>query len=456
MRRLILALAFPVSGAVAQQGYLQDSMIIRRMADFTLTKGGAYEDLSALCKGAPARLSGSVNAARAVEITTAMLKAAGADTVYLQPCMVPHWVRGPKEEAYYTSGGKKVPLHVCALGGSVGTSAAGLSAPVVEVDSFDEMDRLGRKGLQGRIVFVNYPMNQALVNTFAEYSDAVRYRVMGPSRAAHYGAVGFLLRSSSSSLNDYPHTGTTRYDSTAPKIPAFALSTNDAENLSRNLKTKMVSMAFMKAACKSLPDTVSYNVIGEIRGSEHPDEIVTVGGHLDSWDLAEGAQDDGAGIVQSIQVIRTLHALGIRPARTVRAVMFMNEENGGRGGQAYAAHAASDGLHYIFGLESDNGGFTPRGFSIGAEGAVLKEFTDWAPLFQPYGVYEWHVGGGGADVDPLVRVKAVVGEILPDSQRYFDFHHAANDLFENVNRRELLLGAINMTALVYLVSKYGI
>jgi hypothetical protein len=456
MRRLILVLAFPVSGAFAQKGYLQDSIIIRRMADFTLTKGGAYDDLLTLCKGAPARLSGSANAARAVEITAAMLKGAGADTVYLQPCMVPHWVRGPKEEAYYTFAGKKVPLHVCALGGSVATPRTGITAPVIEVRSFEELDRLGKKGIQGRIVFLNYPMNQTLVNTFAAYGDAVRYRVLGPSQAAKYGAVGFVLRTLSTSLNDYPHTGTTHYDTTLPRIPAFAVSTNDAEELSRNLRMKMVVTLFMKASCRTLPDTVSYNVIGEIRGNEHPDEIVTVGGHLDSWDLAEGAQDDGAGIVQSIQVIRTLHALGIRPARTVRAVMFMNEENGGRGGEAYAARAATDGLQYIFGLESDNGGFTPRGFSIGAEGARFKEFTDWGTLFQPYGVYEWHVGGGGADVEPLVRVKAVVGEILPDSQRYFDFHHAGNDLFENVNRRELLLGAVNMTALIYLVSKYGI
>jgi carboxypeptidase Q len=456
MRRLILALAFPLSGAAAQSGYLQDSMTIRRMADDILTAGKAYDNLRTLCKQAPARLSGSANAARAVELTAAMLREAGADTVYLQPCMVPHWVRGAKEDAYLTTGGKKVPLNVCALGNSVGTPAAGITAPVIEVRSIEELDKLGRKGVHGRIVFFNYPMKQTFVNTFAAYGDAVRYRVLGPSQAAKYGAVGFLLRTLSTSLNDYPHTGTTHYDTAAPKIPAFAVSTNDAEKLSRYLKMKMVSTVFMKAGCKQLADTPSFNVIGEIRGSEHPDEVVTVGGHLDSWDLAEGAQDDGAGIVQSIEVIRALKAAGVRPARTVRAVMFMNEENGGRGGEAYAAHAATDGLQYVFGLESDNGGFTPRGFSIGAGGDRFKEFTDWGPLFQPYGVFEWRIGGGGADVGPLTGVKATVGELLPDSQRYFDFHHAASDVFEAVNRRELLLGAVNMTALIYLVSKYGI
>lgn len=457
MRRLLIVLAFPLSGAFAQSNYVQDSLAIRRMADDILTTGKAYENLRVLCKQAPARLSGSANAAKAVELAAGMLREAGADTVYLQPCMVPHWVRGPKEEAYLlVAGGRKIPLNVCALGNSVGTPAAGITAPVIEVRSFEELDKLGKKGVHGRIVFLNYPMKQTLVNTFAAYGDAVRYRVMGPSQAAKYGAVGFVLRTLSTSQNDFPHTGTTRYDSAGVKIPAMAVSTNDAEKLSRYLRMKMVTTLYMKAGCKMLADTPSFNVIGEIRGSEHPDEVVTVGGHLDSWDLAEGAQDDGAGIVQSIEVIRALKASGIRPGRTVRAVMFMNEENGGRGGRAYADHAAGDGLQYIFGLESDNGGFTPRGFSIGAEGARFKEFTDWGPLFEPYGVFEWRFGGGGADVNPLTGVKAIVGELVPDSQRYFDFHHAANDVFEAVNRRELLLGAVNMTALIYLVSKYGI
>jgi len=452
MRLLLLLIV-----ATATQAYGQDSTLIRHMADDILTQGKAYENLRTLCKEAPARLSGSANAAKAVELTQAMLKEAGADTVYLQPCMVPHWIRGPKEEADLSmAGGKKISLNVCALGNSVGTGPAGISAPVIEVRNFEELDKLGKKVIAGKIVFINYPMNQTLVNTFAAYGDAVRYRVLGPSLAAKYGAVGLVLRTLSTSMNDYPHTGTTHYDSTQPKIPAFAVSTNDAEKLSRYLRMKMVSRLYMKAGCRMLPDTPSFNVIGEIRGAEFPNEVVTVGGHLDSWDLAEGAQDDGAGIVQSIEVIRALKASGIRPSRTVRAVMFMNEENGGRGGEAYAEHAATDGLQYIFGLESDNGGFTPRAFSIGAPPDRFKEFTAWGPLLEPYGISEWKVGGGGADVSPLTKVKAIVGELVPDSQRYFDFHHAANDVFEAVNRRELLLGAVNMTALVYLVSKYGI
>ena len=435
----------------------QDSSAIRRMADNILTEGKAYINLKTLCKGAPARLSGSANAAKGVELVRQMLIDAGADTVYLQPCLVPHWVRGEKEEADLTvAGGKKILLNACALGNSIGTAPGGVSAPVIEVRSFDELDRLGKKVIAGKIVFFDYPMKQTFVNTFQAYSDAVVYRVQGPSKAARYGAVGVVICSLSTIPSDFPHTGTTVYDSTLPKIPALALSTNDADKLSNYLRMRMVTRLHIKTGCKMLPDVPSFNVIGELRGSQHPEEIVTVGGHLDSWDLAEGAQDDGAGVVQSIEVIRALKASGITPLRTVRAVLFMNEENGERGGTAYADSAAKDGNQYIFGLESDNGGFTPRGFSIHATREQFVHFTAWRQLFEPYGVYQWQIGGAGADVEPLIGVKSVVGELVPDSQRYFDYHHAANDLFEAVNRRELLLGAVNMTALIYLVSTYGI
>jgi carboxypeptidase Q len=454
---LLFLFSFGIFCPASRAQSTEDSIKIRGLANNILTDGKAYTNLRILCKGAPARLSGSPNAAKAVELARKMLRDAGADTVYLQPCMVPHWIRGDKEDAeLQVAGGRKVPLNVCALGNSVGTGPRGISAAVIEVRSFKELDQLGRKAIKGKIVFFNYPMKQTLVNTFEAYGDAYPYRGSGPSRAAKYGAVGVIVRSLSTSLNDYPHTGTTSYDSTLPKVPAMAISTNDAEKLSSFLRLKMVSRLYMKDNCQMLEDVPSFNVIGELRGTAHPDEIITVGGHLDAWDLAEGAQDDGAGIVQSIEVIRALKASGIRPRRTVRAVCFMNEENGSRGGAAYADAAAVDGNQYLFALESDNGGFTPRGFSFRCSPAQFREITAWKPLFEPYGVYQWRLGGAGADVEPLVKVKSVVGELLPDSQRYFDVHHAATDLFEAVNRRELLLGAVNMTALIYLVSTYGI
>jgi hypothetical protein len=218
---------------------------------------------------------------------------------------------------------------------------------------------------------------------------------------------------------------------------------------------KNVSKVWFKTNCKMLPDVQAYNVIGEIKGSALPNEIITVGGHLDSWDLAEGANDDGSGVVQSMEVLRTLNALRIRPKRTIRAVLFVNEENGGRGSDVYFEEAKAKNEKHIFALESDAGGFTPRGFSLDMTDTQRNKITEWKDLFYPYGVYNFSNGGGGSDIGPLKKIGAALAGLSPDTQRYFDIHHAATDVFENVSERELKLGAANMTALVYLVSEYG-
>ena len=214
--------------------------------------------------------------------------------------------------------------------------------------------------------------------------------------------------------------------------------------------------AFIQTNCANLPDAPSFNVVGEIRGNKFPEDIITVGGHLDSWDLAEGAQDDGAGVVQSIEVLRAIKAVGIQPQRTIRAVMFMNEENGGRGAEKYLELAKANKEKHLFGLESDAGGFTPRGFSMDVSEKVFEKMVGWKDLFYPYGASNFTKGGGGADIGPLKTIGAGVSGLRPDSQRYFDVHHAKTDVFENVSRRELHLGALNMAALVYLVDKNGL
>ena len=361
-----------------------DSIILRRMADDILRKNAAYENLRFLCKKVGSRLSGSAGAEKAVTETARMLREAGADTVYLQPCMVPHWVRGAKEEANVKlSNGKTYTLNAAALGNSVGTPAKGISAEIIEVKNFTELDKLGKAGVEGKIVFYNYPMDPTNVATFRSYGQAGAYRGNGPSMAAKYGAVGVMIRSLASNVDDYPHTGATRYNDSFPKLPAIAISTRDADYLSEALKKKQVSKAYFKTNAQMLPDVLSYNVIGEIRGTEFPDEIITVGGHLDSWDLAEGAHDDGTGCVQSIEIIRVMKALGIKPKRTIRAVMFMNEENGLRGGTEYAAQAKKENKKFIFALESDAGGFVPRGFGITAKQEQITKIFSWKPLFVP-------------------------------------------------------------------------
>ncbi len=434
-----------------------DSITIKKISDEILTNGTAYENLRYLCKKIGHRLSGSANAQKAVEATALMLKKAGADTVYLQPCMVPHWVRGIKEEGkILLDKNQSFDLNLCALGNSEGTGARGITADVIEITSFAELDKLGAVGIKGKIVFYNFPMNPTNIQTFRSYGESGVSRTRGPARAAKYGAVAVMVRSLASNLDDFPHTGATLYNDSFPKIPAVAISTNDAERLSIELTTHEVVKAFLKTTSTMLPDVPSFNVVGEIRGTEFPDEIITIGGHLDSWDLAEGAHDDGTGCMQSIEVLRALKATGIKPKRTIRAVMFMNEENGGRGGEKYLELAKEKNEHHIFALESDAGGFTPRGFGLDMKEEQAAKVKTWKDLFFPYGVYDLKAGGGGSDIGPLKKIGAALAGLSPDSQRYFDVHHAATDTFEAVSKRELHLGAVNMTALVYLIDKYGL
>jgi hypothetical protein len=386
-----------------------------------------------------------------------MLREAGADTVYLQPCMVPQWVRGAKEIGTASlNNGKSMPLNIVALGMSVGTPANGITGAVVEVKNFAELDAMGADQVKGKIVFYNFRMDPRHINTFRAYGEAGVYRSQGPSRAAALGAIGVIVRTLSPVIDDHPHTGATRYDENQPKIPAVAISTSGAEELSKAIAAKMVKQLYLKTNCKQLEDVLSYNVVGELKGSEFPDEIITVGGHLDSWDLAEGAHDDGTGCVQSIEVLRSLKAIGGRPKRTVRAVMFMNEENGLRGGNKYAEIAKMEGKKFIMALESDAGGFTPRGFGFTANSLQKEKLLSWKPLFVPYGALEFNEGGGGADIGPLRGLGTALIGLNPDSQRYMDLHHATTDVFEAVSERELNLGTVVMTAMVYLVAQYGL
>ena len=434
-----------------------DSAMIKKIADEVLTNGKAYDNLRFLCKKIGPRLSGSPQAQKAVEATTVMLKEAGADTVYLQQCMVPHWVRGIKEKGFIQVAGKPAyPLHLCSLGNSLGTGKKGINAGVIEVSSFKELDQLGAAVIKGKIVFFNFPMNPTYINTFKAYEESGISRWEGASKAARYGAIGTMVRSLASNTDDFPHTGSMAYNDYFPKIPAVAISTNDAEWLSKQLKLKKVVTTSFINTSAMLADTISYNVVGEIRGNEFPTEIITVGGHLDSWDLAEGAQDDGAGVTQSIEVLRAIKAVGIHPKRTIRVVLFMNEENGGRGGDKYLELAQQNKETHLFAFESDDGGFTPRGFRLEMNEPQLSKVIQWKNLFYPYGVYELTEGESGADVEPLKKIGAALAGLSPDSQRYFDVHHAATDVFENVSKRELHLGALNMAALIYLVDKYGL
>lgn len=433
----------------------QDAKTLRSIYDIALTESEAYENLRTLCKEIGPRLSGSEQADSAVVWGQNVLEVLDLDTVYLQEITVPHWERGRKERAYFYNEKGKNTLDVCALGGSVSTGMNQfIKGDVIEVQSLDEVNNLPDSLVKGKIVFYNRPMDPKKISTFSAYGSCVDQRYGGAMEAAKKGAIAVVVRSMNVRLDDFPHTGSMGYEEGIDSIPAFAISTNGADYLSENIARYETIELNLKSFCKSYPDKISHNVIGEIRGTEFPDEYITVGGHLDSWDMGEGAHDDGAGVVQSIEVLHILKKMNIRPKHSIRVVLFMNEENGNRGGKSYAERAAAENEKHLMALESDRGGFSPRGFSVRGTEAQLNAIKEWTDLFEPYGIHEFKMGFAGVDINPLEDGKICLIGLSPDSQRYFDHHHSDNDIFEEVNKRELVLGAASMTSLVYLIDKY--
>ena len=427
--------------------------MIKKISDDILINGKAYDNLRHLTKQIGGRLAGSPQMTMAEQWGEQLMRSSGADRVIMQECNVPHWVRGGEDKAEVT-GGKK--LDVVALGNSMGSGKKGVKAEVLLVNSYDELEKK-KDEVKDKIVFYNYKFNPTYIQTFRSYGDASQYRGSGPSRAAKYGAKAVIVRSMSHSTDNNPHTCATRYIDSFAKIPAVAIGLRDADWLSEELQKGKVNVQ-IKTNGHFLDSAIGHNVIGEITGSEFPNEIITVGGHLDSWDNCEGAHDDGAGCVQTIEILRAFKAVGYKPKRTIRFVLFANEENGLRGGNKYAEEAKTKGEKHIFALESDAGGFTPRAFGFTMSEEQFQKVLQWKSLIAPYGCSEFNRGGGGADIGPLRRAfpTTALAGLSPDSQRYFDIHHARNDVFENVNKRELELGAVNMAALIYLIDKYGL
>lgn len=429
--------------------------VISAIFNEALTDRTAYNHLEYLCKNTKGRLAGSAASLKAIEYTRKALTDAGADTVWLQKVIVPHWERGFEKCTVSSSVSGTTELTISALGLSAGTDLKGISAGVVEVKSFDELRSLGKVKVAGRIVFFNRPADNSLINTFSGYGGAVDQRVSGASEAAVYGASAVIVRSATQALDDFPHTGTLRYAEGVQKIPAAAVSTVDADMLSSMLEKDPHLKVHLVSACRNLPDTISYNVIGEIRGSEKPGVYITVGGHLDSWDITEGAHDDAGGCVQAIEMIRIFKKLGIRPARTIRAVMFMNEEISATGGKTYAEEAQRKGERHYAALESDRGVMSPRGFGFDAAGERLEKLRSLSGYFEPFNIRDFDAGGGGSDIAPLRALGALQIGYIPDIQRYFSYHHSANDTFEQVNIRELQLGSASIASLVYLLDLFS-
>jgi hypothetical protein len=373
--------------------------------------------------------------------------------------MVPRWDRGTTESVTVNSRkAGKHSLNISAIGGSVPTPGKGITSVIVEVKNFDQIKTLGREAISGKIVFFNRAADPAPIYTFEAYGGSVDQRARGAMQAARYGAVAVIVRSATLAHDDYPHTGIHHYADSVKAIPAVCVSTNDADSLSAWLKSDPALTATIKLTCRSLPDVQSYNVIGEIRGTIHPEEIITFGGHLDSWDTGQGAHDDGAGVVQTIDILRIFKALGLKPVRTLRVVVFMDEECDQRGAHGYGKESAirseAGKERHIAAIEADRGGFTPQGFSIDGTPGQVDKIKRWKPLLLPYGLWSIEKGGSGVDIRDLKPLGIPLIALVTDSQRYFDCHHSANDTFDKVNVRELQLGTAAMAALVWLIDKY--
>ena len=432
---------------------------IKEIYSEALNHGKSYDWLNHLSNQIGGRLSGSLNAERAIKWAKEELEALPLDSVWLQTVMVPKWVRGTFEYANIESSpGNTINVNICALGGSIATPSVGIRANVIEVKQIDELAKLGKDKIKGKIVFFNRPMQADLVNTFEAYAGAVDQRYNGAEEAAKYGALAVIVRSLNFRLDDYPHTGVMSYGDLPinKRIPAAAISTNDAELLSSMIALNPKLRFFIKQNCKNYPEVKSHNVIAQISGEVSPEKIILVGAHLDSWDLGDGAHDDGAGVVQSMEVIRLMSRKGFRPKNTIRVVLFANEENGLKGAKTYSENVKNSKEEHLLALESDTGGFSPRGFNFDTKEKYLNRILSWKPYFEPYYINLFEGNGSGADVSLLKGNALVLAGLKTDSQRYFIHHHSEMDTFDQINKRELEMGAATMAALVYLTDQLGL
>ncbi|KFF19612.1 M28 family peptidase [Chryseobacterium sp. JM1] len=438
-------------GMAAFGQYKEDSIQFNKISTEILNNGKGYTELRDLSKNIGHRLSGSAAYDKAVKWAEQKLRDAGADKVWLQEVMVPVWTRGKESLQIKTADGKWKNLKMLSLGNSEGTGGKDVSGEIIIVKSMEEYDKLSSDQVKDKIVFFNYPFSQSFVETFRGYGDAAKYRVTAASLTAKKGGKFAIVRSLSSAFDDVPHTGAMRYEDKVLKIPAIAIGSTTADELEALLKTQKIT-AKLNSNCGMKGEKLSHSVIGEITGKKDQ-SVIVVGGHLDSWDVGEGAHDDGAGIVQSIEVLRTFKNLDLKNNHTIRVVCFANEENGVKGGIQYGKTVKEKNEKHIFALESDAGGFAPRGIALEMDDQKRNQIKSWAGLFLPYGVYNFEGRYSGTDIYPLHDMGVPTAELVPDSQRYFDIHHTEEDTFEKVNRRELLLGATAMTQMVYMIDK---
>lgn len=422
-----------------------------------LTSYDAYDNLRELCSLAPGRVVGSAASDRAVQFLRAKVEALSPDTCYLQTYTTSSWRCKSPAQASAVFGSTVEPLNVVNLGLSVSTPQNGLQAPVVEVASFRMLDSLGSKLVKGKIVFYNQPMDNSKISTFPAYGETVELRFSGASRASELGAVGALVRSTSTEPDDFPHTGVSKFEKGVKQIPNLSISTNDANKLSDLLQKYKGLEVRMTSNTETLDNVQTANIIAEIRGSVHPERILLIGAHTDTWQNTAGAHDDGAGCVQMIDVLRIFKSLNISPVNTIRLVLFMDEEMHQSGSKVYAAFAGAEKKEHLACIESDAGGLLPTGFGIDCDKENLVESirTQTAKLAS-FGIFITDKSHAGVDIGPLKDFGYPLIGLNTNSQRYFEYHHSSKDTFDQVSRREMQLGTAAIASLVYLIDRNGL
>jgi hypothetical protein len=430
-----------------------------RLIDAALADKDGYAKLAFLCDRIGARLSGSEALNRAIQWSQEQMKRDGLSNVRTIPVRVPHWVRGA-ESARLEAPDRRT-LHMLGLGMSVGTPSGGITADAVVVSDFDELTKVG-SGVKGKIVVYNAP--------YKNYGQTVIYRTNGASRAAALGAVAVLVRSITPLAMQIPHTGSLTYDEAAPKIPAAAISIEDAEMLARLQEQHVPMKVHLEMSAHLEPDADSFDVMGEIPGREHPEEVVVLGGHVDSWDVGRGAQDDGSGIIASLQAVALMKKLGLQPRRTVRVVFWVNEENGGRGGEAYRVWVGEKIANHVAAIEMDGGAETPRGFGFGGGGggrggrargaesatppdaASMEMLRQIGKLLEKIGAGEISPGGGGSDIAPLIRDGVPgLGERTTGAH-YFDWHHTETDTLDKVEPEDFRKNVASLAVMSFVLA----
>lgn len=452
---LLLLSYFSITAIHAQS----DEVIIHNIYKEQLTNSPIYDNLRYLTKEIGSRINGSPQLAAAIEYTRQLMIEYQFDSMYLQPVIVPNWKREKNEIVKIINSPSlgNQNLNCIALGNSIGTGDEGLFGEVIELNGIDELKKTDKNLIAGKIVFLNQPFDNSLINIIEAYSKVLDQRILGASQASLKGAKAVIIRSITTSKDESPHTGDMVYDKGIKKIPALAISTSDADLLSELMKREPNTKIYLELHCKTLANVLSYNVIGEIKGNQFPDEIILVGGHIDSWDVGEGAHDDGAGCLQAIEVLRSIKALNIQPKHTLRVVLWVDEENTVSGGKVYADKCQQNKSKQIAALESDFGGFLPLGFYIDTDNkAALSRIESWKRYFEPYQIFQFSKGDAGVDVYPLKNNSILLMGLMTNLQRYSALHHSDKDVFEEVDKRELELGAAAMTSIVYLIDKYGL